>query len=177
VRAALGEAEHLGVRLRYVIESEPLGTGAASATRRTSPAAPSWVLNGDVLTDADLSAMRAFHEAQGSRTTIFLHPVLDPRPYGLVETRADGRVERFREKPAADEPVTTNTINAGVYSSMPRCSRSSRRAGSCRLSVNSSPPSSPTACPATAGRRTRTGATSAAPPPTAQRSSICSPAT
>ena len=27
VRAALGEAEHLGVRLRYVIEAEPLGTG------------------------------------------------------------------------------------------------------------------------------------------------------
>src|SRR5204863_8882769 len=65
--------------------------------------------------DADLSAMRAFHEARGSRATIFLYPVRDPRPYGLVETASDGRLERFREKPAADERVTTNTINAGVY--------------------------------------------------------------
>lgn len=115
VRAALGEAEHLGVRLRYVIEAEPLGTGggirnAADLTRGTV-----WVLNGDVLTDADLSAMREFHRAHGSRTTIFLRPVPDPRQYGLVETDAEGRLRRFREKPAPHEPIETNTINAGVY--------------------------------------------------------------
>jgi mannose-1-phosphate guanylyltransferase len=115
VRRALGEAEHLGVRLRYVIETEPLGTGggvrnAADLTRGTV-----FVLNGDVLTDADLTAMRRFHESRGSRTTIFLSPVADPRPYGLVETDGDGRLLRFREKPGPDEPLTTNTINAGVY--------------------------------------------------------------
>jgi mannose-1-phosphate guanylyltransferase len=115
VRQALGEAEHLGVRLRYVIETEPLGTGggvrnAADLTRGTV-----FVLNGDVLTDADLTAMRRFHEARGSRTTIFLMPVEDPRAYGLVELDGDGRLTRFREKPTADEPITTNTINAGVY--------------------------------------------------------------
>jgi mannose-1-phosphate guanylyltransferase len=32
-----------------------------------------------------------------------------------VETDAEGRIERFREKPGADEPITTNLINAGVY--------------------------------------------------------------
>ena len=73
------------------------------------------MLNGDVLTDADLSAMRAFHEARGSRTTIFLYPVADPRPYGLVETAPDGRLQRFREKPGPAEPIPTNTINAGIY--------------------------------------------------------------
>ena len=115
VRAALGEAEHLGVRLRYVIEAEPLGTGGGIRNAADLASGTVWVLNGDVLTDADLSAMRAFHEARGSRATIFLYPVRDPRPYGLVETASDGRLERFREKPAADERVTTNTINAGVY--------------------------------------------------------------
>jgi len=74
-----------------------------------------WVLNGDVLTDADLSAMRAYHEAHGSRTTILLRAVAEPRQYGLVETEADGRLRRFREKPGPDEPIATNTINAGVY--------------------------------------------------------------
>jgi NDP-sugar pyrophosphorylase family protein len=115
VRAALGEAEHLGVRLRYVIEAEPLGTGGGIRNAADLTSGTVWVLNGDVLTDADLSAMRAFHEAHGSRTTIFLHPVADPRPYGLVEFAADGRLQRFREKPAPTEPIPTNTINAGIY--------------------------------------------------------------
>jgi NDP-sugar pyrophosphorylase family protein len=115
VRAALGEAEHLGVRLRYVIEAEPLGTGGGIRNAADLTSGTIWVLNGDVLTDADLSAMRVFHEARGSRTTIFLRPVPDPRQYGLVETAADGRLQRFREKPGADEPIATNTINAGVY--------------------------------------------------------------
>jgi len=115
VHQALGEAEHLGVRLRYVIETEPLGTGggirnAADLTRGTV-----FVLNGDVLTDADLTAMRGLHQARGSRTTIFLMPVEDPRAYGLVEHEPDGRLLRFREKPTADEEITTNTINAGIY--------------------------------------------------------------
>jgi NDP-sugar pyrophosphorylase family protein len=73
------------------------------------------VLNGDVLTDADLTGMRRLHEARRSRTTIFLMPVPDPRAFGLVELDADGRLTRFREKPTADEPITTNTINAGIY--------------------------------------------------------------
>src|SRR5262249_9856153 len=115
VRAALGEAEHLGVRLRYVIEAEPLGTGGGIRNAADLTSGTVWVLNGDVLTDADLSAMRAFHEARGSRTTIFLHPVPDPRPYGLVETAPDGRLQRFREKPGPTEPIPTNTINAGIY--------------------------------------------------------------
>jgi NDP-sugar pyrophosphorylase family protein len=115
VRAALGEAEHLGVRLRYVIEAEPLGTGGGIRNAADLASGTVWVLNGDVLTDADLSAMRAFHERRGSRATIFLRPMPDPRPYGLVETAADGRLQRFREKPGPEETVSTNTINAGVY--------------------------------------------------------------
>ena len=115
VRRALGEAEHLGVRLRYVIETEPLGTGGGVRNAADLARGTVFVLNGDVLTDADLTAMRRLHETRGSRTTIFLVPVDDPRAYGLVELDGGGRVTRFREKPAAGEPITTNTINAGVY--------------------------------------------------------------
>lgn len=115
VRGALGEAEHLGVRLRYVIEAEPLGTGGGVRNAADLTAGTVFVLNGDVLSDVDLSAMREFHEARGSRTTIFLTRVADPRAYGLVETAPDGRLQRFREKPGPDDVITTDTINAGVY--------------------------------------------------------------
>jgi mannose-1-phosphate guanylyltransferase len=115
VKEALGEAEHLGVRLRYVVETEPLGTGGGVRNAADLARGTVFVLNGDVLTDVDLSAMRAFHESRGSRTTIFLTRVADPRAYGLVELHADGRLTRFREKPTAEEPITTDTINAGIY--------------------------------------------------------------
>jgi len=115
VKQALGEAEHLGVRLRYVVETEPLGTGGGVRNAADLARGTVFVLNGDVLTDADLTAMRRFHESRGSRTTICLTPVEDPRAYGLVELHAEGRLARFREKPTAEEPITTNTINAGIY--------------------------------------------------------------
>jgi mannose-1-phosphate guanylyltransferase len=110
-----GDGSALGVELEYVLEPEPLGTGGGIRNAADLTSGTVWVLNGDVLTDADLSAMRTFHEARGSRTTIFLMPVPDPRQYGLVETAADGRLQRFREKPGPGEPIETNMINAGVY--------------------------------------------------------------
>ena len=44
-------------------------------------------------------------------------PVENPSAYGLVETDAENRVLRFREKPKPEElaELTTNTINAGIY--------------------------------------------------------------
>ncbi|MGH7355367.1 MAG: sugar phosphate nucleotidyltransferase [Candidatus Rokuibacteriota bacterium] len=115
VRQALGDAEHLGVRLRYIVETEPLGTGGGVRNAADLAAGSVFVLNGDVLTDADLGAMRRFHAERRARVTIMLTRVRDPRQYGLVETDPDGRLRRFREKPGPDETLTTDTINAGVY--------------------------------------------------------------
>jgi NDP-sugar pyrophosphorylase family protein len=115
VRAALGDGAAFGVRLRYVVERQQRGTAGGVRNAADLLAGTVFVLNGDVLTDADLTAMRKFHELRGSRTTIYLQPVPDPRQYGLVETAPDGRLRAFREKPTADEEITTNTINAGIY--------------------------------------------------------------
>ena len=76
---------------------------------------PLFVLNGDILTDVDLSAMRRFHERRRARLTLWLTRVPDPRPYGLVETGEDGRIRRFQEKPAGANDATVTTVNAGVY--------------------------------------------------------------
>ncbi len=115
VREALGDARELGVTLRYVVEADPLGTGGGVRNAADLASGTVFVLNGDVLTDADLTAMRAFHEERGSRVTIFLMPVDEPRAYGLVETDERGRLQRFREKPAPNEAISTNMINAGIY--------------------------------------------------------------
>lgn len=114
VQARLGDGRELGVRLRYAVEGEPLGTAGGVKNAAALTAGRLVVLNGDVLTDVDLAGMLASHKARGARASIYLTPVEDPTAFGLVETEADGRVRRFLEKPSRDQ-ITTNTINAGIY--------------------------------------------------------------
>jgi NDP-sugar pyrophosphorylase family protein len=66
------------------------------------------------MTSIDLAAVIAHHKAKGAIATIVLTRVENPSAYGLVETNADGWIQRFIEKPGPDE-ITCNTINAGIY--------------------------------------------------------------
>ena len=114
VRRVLGDI-YDGMRLRYVIEPEPLGTAGSVrlAYDEGLLAERLFVLNGDVLTDIDLTAELAEHERSGARVTLALYAVEDTASYGVVPTDADGRVEAFLEKAAGEAP--TNRINAGAY--------------------------------------------------------------
>ncbi len=114
VKAVLGEGEELGMRLRYVEEPEPLGTGGALKYAEDLLDERFFMLNGDVLTDMDLSAQLADHERTGARATLALISVEDPSAYGLVRRNTDGSVREFLEKPGAEQ-VDTNLINAGAY--------------------------------------------------------------
>lgn len=114
IRGIMGDGSAAGVRLRYVVEDEPLGTAGGVRNAADLVGGRVVVLNGDILTDLDLGAMLAAHDARGAQASIYLTPVENPTAYGLVELEPDGRVHRFLEKPGWDE-VTTNTINAGVY--------------------------------------------------------------
>jgi mannose-1-phosphate guanylyltransferase len=72
------------------------------------------MLNGDVLTDIDLSAELAQHERTGARATLALYPVEDPSAYGLVRRNDDLSVKGFLEKPRPEE-IDTDLVNAGAY--------------------------------------------------------------
>jgi mannose-1-phosphate guanylyltransferase len=97
----------------WITETEALGTGGAivNALDRLGDE-PFFALNGDILTDLDLSAMLAAHRTNDAAVTIALHRVEDARAFGLVDTDADGRVRAFREKP---KDVIPGDINAGTY--------------------------------------------------------------
>jgi mannose-1-phosphate guanylyltransferase len=104
---------HGDPRVTWITESEPLGTAGAIVNALEHVGEESFlVLNGDILTDLDLSALVAFHRERAAVGTIALTPVRDARPYGLVERDPDGRVVEFREKPAELVP---GEINAGTY--------------------------------------------------------------
>ena len=105
-----------GVELHYAIEPEPRDTAGAIrfAALDAGITERFLVLNADVLTDLDVTALVAAHHRSGAEGTLALHRVEDPSAFGVVPTDADGRVTAFIEKPPRGEAVT-DLINAGVY--------------------------------------------------------------
>jgi len=114
VRDVLGDGSGSGLRLRYVEEPRPLGTGGALKFAEDLLDERFLMLNGDVLCDLDLTAQIALHEATGAVATLALIGVEDPSNYGLVRLAPDGQVREFVEKPGPGE-IDTNTISAGAY--------------------------------------------------------------
>jgi mannose-1-phosphate guanylyltransferase len=114
VRSVLGDGRAFGMTLSYVEEPRPLGTGGALKHAESLLGERFLMLNGDVLTDFDLTALVARHEQAGARATLALTPVEDPSAYGLVRTRDDGAVTEFVEKPSPEQ-IDTNNISAGAY--------------------------------------------------------------
>jgi mannose-1-phosphate guanylyltransferase len=119
VEAALGDGTAYGMHLRYVKEPTPRGTaGALKYVAEQVPLDDRFLmLNGDVLTDVDVSAQIAQHERTGATGTLGLVPVEDPSAYGLVLCDDDHAVTGFLEKPAPNQLVGVDRylISAGIY--------------------------------------------------------------
>jgi mannose-1-phosphate guanylyltransferase len=114
VRNVLGDGSQLGIRLRFVEEPEPRGTAGALKYAESFLDERFLMLNGDVLTDIDLTAQIAQHTATGATGTLALVPVPDPTNYGLARLADDNAIKEFVEKPSADQ-IDTNLISAGAY--------------------------------------------------------------
>lgn len=116
LREALGDGEWAGVRLSYVTEPEPRGTAGAIRFAADSLGdrlgSRFLALNGDVLTDLDLTALLREHEERGARATLALYPVEDSSAYGLVHRDGEGAVLEFLEKTGERSP---GEVNAGAY--------------------------------------------------------------
>lgn len=112
----LGDGSAFGLRLEFVTEEVPLGTGGALRhvvdRLESGPEKPVVVLNGDILSGHDLAGQVADHVERNADVTLHLVRVEDPRAFGCVPTDGDDRVTAFLEK--APEPVT-DQVNAGCY--------------------------------------------------------------
>jgi mannose-1-phosphate guanylyltransferase len=114
MRDVLGDGSAVGVRLRFVEEPDPRGTAGALKLAEPMLDERFLMLNGDVLTDIDLTAQIAQHERTGARGTLALVPVDDPSAYGVVVLDPEHAVKEFVEKPEPGE-VASNLISAGAY--------------------------------------------------------------
>jgi mannose-1-phosphate guanylyltransferase len=114
-----GDGSKWGIKIKYAVEKEPLGTGGAirNAAQLLSSNESIVILNGDVLSSHDLAEQIRQHEAHDADVTLHLTQVEDARAFGCVPTDDQGRVTAFLEK--MDNPIT-NQINAGCYVFNPR---------------------------------------------------------
>ncbi len=105
----VGDGERFGCEVTYLRESQPLGTAGALSLLPSAPTSPLLVLNGDLLTDVDLSALMDYHGEAGCLATQCVREYVVQIPYGVVDCH-HGEVARVQEK-----PVQRFLINAGIY--------------------------------------------------------------
>lgn len=103
-----------GVEIRYLEEDAPLGTGGALGLIADQPAEPLVVMNGDILTNADLGRMVGYHARHNAAVTVGVRDYELQLPYGVFTTDGD-HIRGFREK-----PVLNYAINSGLYVIEPR---------------------------------------------------------
>jgi len=110
-----GESKH-GIKISYSIEKKPMRTGGAIkyAEELIGYEEPFLVLNGDIFTTIDYTALLKKHKEQNAVATIAVYRVEDPSRYGTVKLTEENRVTQFIEK-APQGKAPSSLINAGIY--------------------------------------------------------------
>jgi glucose-1-phosphate thymidylyltransferase len=111
---ALGSGSRFGVRVTYVVEDTPLGTGGAirNASHIIERERVVIVVNGDVITNIDPMKLVRVVDERDAAAAIAAVPLRSP--YGILDLD-DGTVLGFKEKPV----IRDYWINAGVYALKP----------------------------------------------------------
>ena len=103
------DGDRFGCRIEYLKEKEPLGTGGALSLLPEAPRCPLVVMNGDLITQANIPAMLDFHADGDYAATMAVRRYSHQVPFGCVELK-EGRIVRLDEK-----PILEKAINAGIY--------------------------------------------------------------
>lgn len=112
--SSLTELDLGGTKLVFAFEDEPAGTAGAVKLLEARLEGTFVVASGDVLADVNMGDLITYHRSKGAFGTMALTTAERPEEFGIVGLDQNGRIERFKEKPAREE-VFSNLINAGIY--------------------------------------------------------------
>jgi histidinol-phosphate phosphatase family protein len=110
-----GDGAKFGVRIRYVLEKEPLGTAGAVLAGMERLADRFVVMYGDTMVNVDLERLWHAHEKSGAAATLLLHPNDHPFDSDLVAVNAEARILAFHNRPHPPKVWRQNLVNAGLY--------------------------------------------------------------
>lgn len=108
-----GDGSSFGADIRYLEETDRLGTAGALSLFETRPAEPFIVMNADLLTTTDFSALLRFHAESDDIATMCAHEYSTQIPYGVIDIK-NGSFAGITEK-----PVIKKWISSGIYVLMP----------------------------------------------------------
>lgn len=114
VEEHFGDGERFGCRIRYLRETEPLGTGGSLSLLPEIPEHPLFVMNGDLVTQMSIGSMLRFHEAEMNSVTIGVREYCHTVPFGCSQIK-NRKVVGFQEK-----PILRQMVNTGIYVLDPR---------------------------------------------------------
>lgn len=114
IKEHFGDGAKLGLKIHYVCEDIPLGTGGAIKNTQDFFDDTFIIFNADILSNINIIGMLKFHEEKRASVTIAVTKVADPSQYGVIEYNEELYAESFTEKPKPSE-IRSNYINAGVY--------------------------------------------------------------
>lgn len=109
IRAFCGDGHFWDLRIRYSEEHEPLGTIGALSLLRDELDEPFLVVNGDVLTDLNLSAFVRSHRASGAALSVATMQRSIHVDFGVIEVESC-RIVGFHEKPSY-----SHLVSMGIY--------------------------------------------------------------
>ena len=115
IMETLKDGAALGVKIEYAESEQPLGTAGQLKTAGSLVDGPFLAMNGDIITNLNISKLVDTHKRKGGVATIALKEFGVKIPYGHVVTDGSGRVTAFEEK-----PTLSYMANAGVYVLEPR---------------------------------------------------------
>lgn len=108
-----GDGSQFGCRIEYLREDVPLGTAGALGLLPSPPLEPLILMNGDLVTSADLGGLLQAHDRGRHAATIGVRRYLHSIPFGSVDRIGD-LVQRIDEKPTIELE-----INSGIYALSP----------------------------------------------------------
>lgn len=110
IRNYFGDGSKWNVKITYVHEEVPLGTGGAlGLLPENTPELPLIMVNGDVLTTVDFERVLEFHIQNDALATMCVREYDYQIPYGVIV--GDGeRIISMEEK-----PIQRFFVNAGIY--------------------------------------------------------------
>lgn len=110
ISSYFGDGAKWGVKITYVHEADPLGTGGALGLLPADiPELPLIMINGDVLTTLDVEKLLEFHTTEKAIATMCVREYEYQIPYGVV--RGNGNLITDM----VEKPVQKFFVNAGIY--------------------------------------------------------------
>ena len=104
-----GNGSEWGVHIKYLQEEKPLGTAGALKLLPFEKDKPILVLNGDILTNLNVTNLINFHNKCRSSATVCVREHIEKLAFGVVHLNNE-KVESIEEKPSF-----SHFVNAGIY--------------------------------------------------------------